>query len=118
MALDRFGVIKRDFTRNVCFRAGLASPSSGSQYAITLPAQWVIEELTAEPDATQCNGPGSAPNAAQATAGSGVIDWAGSMPCVVDFGISLTFAVGAPWIPANELLAATAVPVIGGPCGG
>jgi hypothetical protein len=115
--LDRFSIIKRDFTRNVCFRLGLASPTS-DWTQVELPAKWALESLTVEPDATKCSWHVGSPGAIEAAGAVGAIDWAGEPPCSIDLSVSLTFPPGAPWVPASELLAAVAVPVLGPPCGG
>jgi hypothetical protein len=122
MALDRFYVVKRDFTRNVCFGIGLAHPNDNLQFAIALPDQWSVEALFAQPDAFGCPGPGWPPDAVWATSGSGAVDWlgstAGALPCTLDVAVSMTFQPDLPWLPANELLTASALPVVGAPCGG
>jgi hypothetical protein len=121
-ALDRLFVIKRDFTRNVCFRIGLASPSSLSEYSVAAPAPWAVEWLGAESDAFGCAGPGWSPETVPAIGGSGAIDWpdsqSGALPCTLDIGVSLTFAPDAPWLPASELMSVSALPVVSAPCGG
>jgi hypothetical protein len=118
MALARVHVIKRDAKRDLCFHIGLVFPDSSSQYPVTMPDKWSIEDFSVRLGASSCT---PQPGSVQANAATGTIDWpasnTGQPPCALDLALSASFPESEPWVPASETFTAKGVSVKGGACG-
>jgi hypothetical protein len=109
--LPRFAIFKADPARDVCFRLVVEMTGGGAPLGIATPAGWTVGMAEVTDHASDCvsgNGGFPAPPlgaAVSAIGGAGKIDFAASGPqCSVTVHASLSFAKGAPFVPANEPL--------------
>lgn len=117
--LNHLIVRKFDAEHGRCTSLALAWPSQGQPgFAIALPSEWGVQSATIQQDIGDCllNWQ-PAQDLAPANGGDGTVAFVEDpmmfCPPTVDVDVTLSFDAVMPWIPAEDVLSAVAVPVQG-----
>lgn len=114
--LDRIVVRKADFDADLCTSVIFVSPMPNIQPDLFIPDMWSFQSGEIAQGTADClvfMGP--LVGAVAAADISGSADWPAPGPCPgpLDIDASLIFAPGPPWVPAQDPLAATDLPLQG-----
>lgn len=114
--LDRIVVRKADFDADLCTSVLFVSPMPNIQPDLFIPDMWSFQNGEIAQGTADCLAfMGSLVGAVAAADISGSADWPAPGPCPgpLDIDASLVFAPGPPWVPAQDPLAATDLPLQG-----
>lgn len=114
--LDRIVVRKADFDADLCTSVLFVSPMPNIQPDLFIPDMWSFQNGEIAQGTADCLVfMGSLVGAVAAADISGSADWPAPGPCPgpLDIDASLVFAPGPPWVPAQDPLAATDLPLQG-----
>lgn len=114
--LDRIVVRKADFDADLCTSVIFVSPMPNIQPDLFIPDMWSFQSGEIAQGTADCLVfMGSLVGAVAAADISGSADWPAPGPCPgpLDIDASLIFAPGPPWVPAQDPLAATDLPLQG-----
>lgn len=116
--LDRLFVFAED--AETCMRLVLVTPPFGNTTTIDVPMDWDVESAHISSLPSDCMGPEApAGMVADAVMGEGSVSWEPlgdpPFPCLIDVDVTLFFAPGEPWVPAEGSIVAEGVMVEG--CG-
>ena len=114
--LDRIVVRKADFDADLCTSVIFVSPMPNIQPDLFIPEMWAFQGGEIAQGTADCLVfMGSLVDPVAAADISGSADWPVPGPCPgpLDIDASLIFAPGLPWVPAQDPLAATDVPLQG-----
>ena len=114
--LDRIVVRKADFDADLCTSVLFVSPMPNIQPDLFIPEMWAFQGGEIAQGTADCLVfMGSLVDPVAAADISGSADWPVPGPCPgpLDIDASLIFAPGLPWVPAQDPLAATDVPLQG-----
>lgn len=116
--LDRILVRKANMAEDLCTSIMFVWPSDGDPpgFAVGLPAMWGVQSGTIHQGAAGCLQFMPPPMATEfAETGLGSATWEPNLGCppTLDIDLSLGFAVNMPWVPDQDILQATEIPVQG-----
>ena len=114
--LDRIVVRKADFDADLCTSVLFVSPMPNIQPDLFIPDMWSFQSGEIAQGTADCLVfMDSLVGAVAAADISGSADWPAPGPCPgpLDIDASLIFAPGPPWVPAQDPLAATDLPLQG-----
>lgn len=111
--LDRIFVRKADPDLDLCTSIAFVWPSPMPMDAIDLPGEWGFQNAEIAQGAAGClDFMGPLQNAVAASVAKGSATWdPNGCPLTLDINVALTFPQVMPWVPAQDLLMASGVPV-------